>query len=284
MSDAAKEAVRALDEGLASKIDANAYPVTWTNDKTPKLILPDVPVPDNPAGLAAWLTSVLRLDARHPVTGAVHQGLRGAEGHAKISRAEAPSIRFEPAGAVNTARRLLPILSWQLLPTDGEPYGFKDEHARKIAHVLRLLCGISAELTEAQETIGVLGTFLSGAHVVEGHTIYGTGSERYQAAIAIQREEDERTGRPVGPGRYLIDKSTGELVIRVSDLQEAARRHAGSSLPRGWLDGRMQDLSWERRRVDGRAVDGRTGRHSPHARVTVYIGHPPAAGGDEGEE
>ena len=77
-----------------------------------------------------------RLDPVHPVTGAVHQGLRGAEGHVEIRRAGAPSIRFEPAGAINTTRRLMPILAWQLQPTDGEPYGFKDEHARRIAHVL----------------------------------------------------------------------------------------------------------------------------------------------------
>ena len=30
------------------------------------------------------------------------------------------------------------------------------------------------------------------------------------------------------------------------DLAEAARRHTGSSLPRGWLDARMAALGWQR--------------------------------------
>ena len=39
--------------------------------------LPDVPAPDDLAGLRAWLDSVLRLDPAHRVTGVERQGLRG---------------------------------------------------------------------------------------------------------------------------------------------------------------------------------------------------------------
>jgi hypothetical protein len=257
------------------------YEVTFTDGKPPKLVLPDVPQHDDPVALADWTTSVLQLDPRHPVIGAVHEGLRGPEGHVEIRRASAPPIRFEPAASINTARRLLPALAWQLQPTDGEPYGFKDEHARRIAHVLRLLCGASIEVTEAQETAGIIGTYLSSAVPVEKHTTYGTSAQRYEAAVALQRSLDEMTGRPIGPARYLVDADTGELVIRVGDLQAAARAHIGSSLPRGWLDARMQALGWDRRGLDGHAVDGRAGRHSAHARTLIYRGHVPQTGDTE---
>jgi hypothetical protein len=243
-------------------------------------VLPDVPAHDDIAGLCAWLTAVLRLGMEHPVTGAVHQGLRGAEGHVEVRRAGAPSIRFEPAGAIGTSRRMLSTLGWQLQPTDSEPYGFRDEHCRRIAHVLRLLCGAVAEATEVQETAGIVGTFLGGAVAVEEYTVYGTGAQRYEAAMALQRDLDANTGRPLGPPRYLIDSNTGELVIRTSDLQDAARRHVGSSLARGWLDARMDSLGWERHTLDGHALDGRAGRHSHHARSVVYCGHLPTVGGE----
>lgn len=175
---------------------------------------------------------------------------------------------------------MLPAHGWQLQPTDGEPYGFKDEHARRIAHVLRLLCGSTTEATEAQETTAIIGTFLTAAVPVVGHTTYGTGAQRYQAALAPQQPLDDMSGQPTGATRYLIDASTGELVIRVNDLQAAARRHIGSSLPRGWLDARIEAIGWERRGLDGHAIDGREGRHSSHARTLVYRGHPPLIGAE----
>lgn len=258
--------------------DLGAYAVTWTDDKTPKLILPDVPEPDDAAGQAAWLTSVLRLDPRHPVTGARHQGQRGPDGHVVIRRAEAPAIRIEPAELMTSGRRLLGVLPFQLIPTDGEPYGFKDEHARRIAHVTRLLCGIADSLTEAQETTGIVGTFLSDATAIEGHTTYGETGERFAALEALQLPADPVTGRPIRAPHYLIDSQTGELVIRVGDLQTAARRHVGSSLRRGWLDARMDDLGWSRVEVQGYALPGRDGRRTRHLRVLVYRGHLPGGG------
>jgi hypothetical protein len=259
------------------------YEVTWTEGPKPKLVLPDAPAYDDPVGLCAWLTCVLQLDPAHPVTGAVREGLRGPEGHAEIRRAGSRAIRFEPIALVYTARRLRPVLGTQLLPTDGKPYGFTDAHAADVAHVLQLLCGATDNATEAEETAGVVGTFLSSAVPVEGHTTYGTGAQRYEAAIALQSELDETTGRPSRARRYLVDGNTGEMVIRTSDLQAAARDHVGSSLPRGWLDARMENLGWDRCRLEGRAVDGRTGRHSPHARVDVYRGLLQPSG-DEAEQ
>jgi hypothetical protein len=276
--DTAVAASLAALNGNGPPVQFAHYEVTWTDGKPPKLELPDAPAYDDPIGLCAWTTCVLRLDPAHPVTGAVHQGLRGAEGHVEIRRAGAPSIRFEPAGAINTTRRLLPILAWQLQPTDGEPYGFKDEHARRIAHVLRLLCGASAEITEAQETAGIIGTYLSGAVPIEDHTTHGSSAQRYEAALALQRDLDDLSGLPRGPVRYLRDTNTGEMVIRVGDLQAAARSHIGSSLPRGWLDARMRALGWDRCSLDGHAVDGRAGRHSAHARTLIYRGHLPQTG------
>ncbi len=259
----------------AARNGTGAYAVTFTDDKPPKLVLPGVPEHDNPAGLCAWLTCVLRLNPQHPVTGAVRLGVRGPDGHVELQRAGAPDIRFEPIAAIYTPRRLFPMLDSQLAETDGEPYGFKEEHARRIAYVIRLLCGMAGAMTANQETAGIIGTFLSAAVGVESHTTHGTAAQRYEAAQALRRELDDHTGRPVGPARYLIDRDTGALVIRVSDLQAAARSHIGSSLPRGWLDARMAGLVWERLTLEGRAVDGRAGRHSSHARTSAYRGHLP---------
>lgn len=266
----------------AARNGTGSYAVTWTSDKPPKLVLPAVPEHDDPAGLCAWLTSVLRLNPQHPVTGGVRLGVRGPDGHAELQRAGAPDIRFEPNAAIYTPRRLLPMLDSQLAETDGEPYGFKEEHARRVAYVIRLLCGAAGAMTANQEAAGIIGTFLSAAVAVESHTTYGTTAQRYEAAQALRRDLDEHTGRPVGPARYLIDRDTGELGIRVSDLQTAARSHVGSSLPRGWLDARIAGIGWERLTLEGRAESGWTGRYSAHARTLVYRGHLPATGpGDD---
>ena len=64
-------------------------------------------------------------------------------------------------------------------------------------------------------------------------------------------------------------------MIRVSDLRIAARLYTGGSLARGRLDARMDELGWERVRLDGHALEGRAGRAGPHARADVYRGHLP---------
>jgi len=238
-----------------------------TFDTKGKLVLPAVPAHDDLAGLLAWITNVLRLDPQHPATGTTHEGKTGPDGHVHITRAGAPPIRFEPASVVSSSRKFLPTLGWQLAPTDGEPYGFRDEHCRRIAHVLRLSCGTSKAPDAAQEAAAIVGTFLGRAEAVEGFTAYGTSPQRYEAAEAL-RSEDYGS-----PPRFLIDSQTGELCIRISDLQVAAREHVGASLAHGWLHARMEHLGWERVRLDGHRTAGREGRGGPHARCDVFRGH-----------
>jgi hypothetical protein len=248
-----------------------------------KLALPATPAPDDRGGQCAWLTAAFALDPAHPVTGGAREGLRGAAGHVVINRAGAPPLRFEPATHLNQPQRLIEDLSWQMLPSDGAVPAFKGEHCRAVAHVVRMLTDAAQEVTDAQETAGIIGTFLSAAEPVEGLTVYGTTAQRYEAASGLQRDLDAMSGRPIGAPRYLIDADTGELVIRASDLAEAARRHVGSTLPRGWLDARIVNLGWTRAALDGHAVSGREGRQGPHARCNVYRGHPPAGDADDSE-
>jgi hypothetical protein len=254
-------------------------------DEKGKLILPPAPTSADPAALAAWLTEVFGLNRAHPIIAGAHEGLRGANGHVVLTRLDAPPLRFEPASRINTPMRLIEDLTWQRTPTDEPVYALKGEHCRVIAHVVRQLCGASRGMTDAQETTGIVGTFLQIAAAADGaFTTYGTSQQRYEAAQALRRGVDEITGRPLAEPNYLVDENTGELVIAVSELSDAARRHVGSSLPRGWLDARMTNLGWERIRLDGHAQPGREGRSGHHATVNAYRGHLPAADDDHRPE
>lgn len=238
--------------------------VTFTDDRTPKLVLPDVPAHDDMPGLLAWLSAVFQLDPQHPATGAVLQGLRGPDAHVELRRANTRPIRFEPISLVYQSNRFRPALRTHLLPTDGKPYGFKGEHCDTIAHVLLLACGACTAPAAEQEAAAIVGTFIGYAEAVNGYTTYGTTAQRYEAAselVSIDRLP-----------RYLIDANTGEHVIRVSDLQEAGRKHMGSALAHGWLDGRMEALGWARVPLDGHQTAGRTGRTGPHQRCLIYRG------------
>lgn len=266
---AARTAPRTALAAVNGAGQGDPYAVTFTDSKPPKLVLPEVPAPDDLAGQLACITSIFRLDPRHPATGVVHEGKPGPDGHVHITRAGAAPIRFEPASIVNSARKFLPALGWQLQPTDSEPYGFKDEHCRRIAHVLRLACGASKAPDAAQEAAAIVGTFLGRSEAIDGHTGYGTSPQRYEAAEALRRDDYG------SPARYLIDTQTGELCIRVSDLQAAAREHVGASLSHGWLQARMEHLGWDRVRLDGHRSHGREGRGGPHARCDVFRGHLP---------
>lgn len=240
----------------------------------PRLVLPATPAAEDTAGQARWLTAVFNLHPAHPVTGAARQG-RSA-GHVVLRRHDAPPIRFEPASRLNTPARLVEDLEDHKQAYDPETYGLKTEHTRQIVHVVRMLCGAQQGISDQEETASIVGVYLQGAQAVEGHGTYGTGSARYEAAAALQRDLDDR-GLPCTPPRYLVDRDTGELVVRVQDLGDVARRHIGSSIARGWLDARMIDLGWQRVRLDGHALPGREGRSGPHLRVDVFRGHLPAA-------
>jgi hypothetical protein len=242
------------------------YKVTWTEGKTPKLVLPKIPAEDDPAGLCAWLTVVFNLNPAHPVTGGQWQGVRGPDGQIVLRRADAQSLRFEPARAINTPQRLYESFTGRRHPGDRVLYAFKAEHCRQIAHVVEMLCDASAAKTEEQEACEIVGVLMSSALAVEGHAIHGTTAQRYEAAQALRRER----GSDV---RYLIDCDTGEVVIAAADLAEAARRSVGSSIARGWLDARMDGIGWKRITLEGRALPGRSGRSGPHAIIVAYCGH-----------
>ncbi|MDA0179739.1 hypothetical protein OJ997_05500 [Solirubrobacter phytolaccae] len=245
-------------------------------DDKGRMALAPLPGHDNTAGLCAWLTASLALDRSHPITGGRREGVRGPAGHVVLERRGTDPFRFEPAARINTPARLVEDLSWQALPTDSAIPPFKSEHARQIAHAIRMLCGTTEALTDAEETASLVAAFISGAVLVEGMTIYGTAAQRYEATAALQRDMDPVTGFVTGAPRFLLDAETGEYVIRVSDLHEAGRRFIGGSLARGWVDARMQNLGWTRARLQGYALTGREGRRNgPHTRVDVYRGHLP---------
>ncbi len=177
--------------------------------------------------------------------------------------------------------KLIESLTWGSLAEDSAAPSFTAANCRLIAYVVRMLCGAVELLSDAQEAGGIVGTFLSSAIEVEATvTTYGNSAQRYEAAIALRREIDQTYGRPVGPMRYARDANTGELLIAVGDLADAARRHVGSSLERGWLDARMEALHWQRITLDGHVRPGRDGRKGPHARIEVYRGHLPATDGE----
>jgi hypothetical protein len=253
-------------------IDGGGMAVTW--DDKGKMILPPAPAPTDIAGLCTWLTIAFALDPQHPITGGERQGRAGPEGHVELRRAGARSIRFEPMSKIHQPPRLIAELGGWLLDTDGAIPAFRAEHCRAIHHVIRMLCGRGSQLSASDEAAGIVGTFLGAAQAGEGLTTHGTTQQRYEAATALQRSLDEDSGRPIGAMRYLIDASTGELVIRVADLAVAARAHAGTGLAHGWLDGRMDALGWVRVRLSGYSQTGRDGRRTgTHVRCDAYRGH-----------
>ncbi len=255
-----------------SRARFDAYKVQWeegAKGKPAKLIMPGIPNHDDLAGQLAWLTSVLNLDRGHPVTKAVRYGKHGQDGAVELERADALPLRFEPAAVMNTSRRLLPALGWQLLPTDAQPHGFKDEDCRTVAHVVQLAVGVCKAPTAAQDAAGVVSTFISRSTPIHGHSTYGTITEKWPGLNALVKpDRDSR----YGASNYLVDSNTGELAIRVSDLKLAARDHEGSSLPHGWLDYRMEALGWKRVMVEGRQRPGREGLKGPHLAMLFWRG------------
>lgn len=240
-----------------------------------KLKLPAAADRGDVSGHCAWLTSVFALDPEHPIIKGARQGGRGGEGHVALARMDAPTIRFEPASRINTPQKLKEDLTWQTLPTDDATPAFLGEHCNQIAHVIKMLCGVTAAQDAAQETANIIGAYLAVAKVVEGHTSYGSGPDRYAAAAALRREADEDTGKVFGPPRYLVDSNTGELVVPLDELQAVARTYVGGSIARGWLDARLEDLGWQRAVLDGHSVTGGVRRGNAHLRRHVYRGHLP---------
>ena len=276
-----RQRLRAVEESSHTRrngSDPTGKPTYKVTIKDGKLQLPKPPEHGNMPALCAWLTCAFNLDRRHPITRGERQGPPGPQGHVVLRRADAPDIRFEPASRMNTPGKLIETLCWHMLPSDGAIFALKSDHCREVTYVTRMLCGAHESLVAAQEAAAIVGDLMQMAEPVEGATTYGTSGQRYEAAVALRRKVDEMTGRRVGPRRCLIDASTGEFVVAIVDLQEAARHHIGSSLERGWLDSRMAELGWERVRLDGHQLPGRAGRQGPHARVDAYRGLLPSEG------
>ena len=260
--------------GRADGVPAR-YAVGWTEGKTPKPVLPELPPRANLAALLAWATAVLALDPVHPLTGARHLGASGASGVVELDRYDAPLLTFDPAGVIGNGVKLTDALTWQLIDSDGDPFPWSVVQAQRIARVVRRICKSDPTdpvRTLADDAAAAVVTLTHTAELREGCTTYGGSGERYEAARALAPviDDHERVLRP----SYLIDRDTGEIVVRVSDAAHVARRMVGS-LRRGWLDGAMRALGWRRFTLQGYGLPGRAGRRGPHTHCDVYRGHLP---------
>jgi hypothetical protein len=243
-----------------------------------RLTLPAVPKDDTDHdALCQWLSVSFNLDLDYPIVGGDMEG-RGPKANVALYRAGAEPIRFEPVSVISSPQRLNETLNWWMAPTDGTMHKYNAGHCRDIAKVVRMLCRLTGARTDADEILGIIGTFLQSAEMLEGHTVYGTGQQRYEAARALKRKGSDS---PYA-GKYLKDSNTGELIIASADLQSAARRHTGSSLPHGWVDKRIKEIDWKRITLEGYEKAGRSGRRSGgHLRVFAYCGHLPHAGKED---
>jgi hypothetical protein len=262
------DAIRALqDWDRRDRQERDPFEVLWDKKKP---LLPELPADHDLAGLCGWLTSVLHLNRRHPVTRAFHEGVSGPAGHVALARLNAPTIRFEPASKMTSAQRLAETLIFYLQPGDSEPYPWTGVQTIKIARVIWLLCGAWKSSTVRDETEAIVSAFISAALEIRGYT-HGTPPQRYEAAVAL-RPEINGHGQIV-QYRYLLDLDSDEVAIRVGDLTAITRKVIGGSIAYGWLDARMDNLGWRRVRLEGRSIAGREGRREgAHARADIYRG------------
>jgi hypothetical protein len=249
-----------------------------TYDDKGKLIdLPTpIPAPDDGPGQRAWMSAAWPLHPAHPVTRTQQLGNRGPNGHLVVSRRDALAIRFEPITKLNTPTKLIETLSSYLLGIDGRCPAYSGNHCGLISWVLRMLAENDEVISEDEEMLTIIGACLQVAAVaVEDHTTYGmTREQRWDAAAALCRDVDPTTNKWYGPPHYLIDSETGELIIGLRDLEDAARGMR-TSVPHGWVTGRMQSLGWKRIVLDAHEMSGRTGRRGPHRRPVAFRGRPP---------
>lgn len=241
-------------------------------DKRP-YILAELPKPGDSAGLCQWLTLSLGLDPKHHVTRGRRFGTHDTDGSAVLDRADAPALRFAPITRLSTPGKLLEALGAGMSSTDGVAPPLTGEHCPYIFAAVRWLCDCADELTAGERLAAILRTFLAGAEKIDDElTSYATTSaQRYDLARELSPVLNQY-GKPEGSLRYLVDSNTGELVIRVSDLQSAARAAEGSGLRRGELDTLMKEHGWQRIRIDGHKNAGRAGRKGPHALLFAYRG------------
>ena len=290
MSQEARQKLRAAALGQPSTNGGPPAAYACTIDEKGRLQLPPVPDPPEPAELCAWATGVFTLNPKHPIIEGRRLGAWGPDGHVVFKRRGAREIRIEPVSRLTNPTRLREALCGFRERFDDQVHGFKGEHTYVIEHVVRMLCDYTEVKTAADNALAVIGTFLAYAEPAEHDgrlTTRGTSAQRYEAAIALRRATNPSTGRRDGPPRYFTDteidkqtgeiKSTGHLVVAVSDMANAAREHERTTIPRGELEARMEGIGWKRITLDGHEESGRAGRHSPHARIEAYRGRLPNA-------
>ena len=257
--------------------DGSKYAPTWgePDPKTKKkpYLLADMPEQGVSHGLCSWLTLSLAARPNHPIIRGHRFGTHDTDGNVILVRRDAPPLRFAPITRLSTPTKLLESLGSGMTRTDRVAPPLTGEHCPKIFAAVRWLCDISDVESSAQRLGKIVRTLLGGAESAGADfTTYGalTSSERYRLAKALTPLQGNY-GRE-GPDRYLIDSQTGELVMRLSDLQAAARAAEGSSLRRGELETLLGENEWKRITVDGHELPGREGRKGPHATVVAYRG------------
>jgi hypothetical protein len=244
-----------------------------TSDKKGKPLLAELPDGQDREGLLAWLGATLRFAADHPATGVLRTGNSGGAARLEVQRKAAPSVVFEPAATVDVPGRLATALAWSSTVGDGVAPTLSPPQCQMVGWCLRALCDLAATTTADEEAHGVIADLLGAAELVEGHTILGDAQQRYAAVLALRGSSEARYDRPEwDPGRVLVDRETGLVVARLSDLQSAARRVHGGGVPRGFVEGRLAAIGWRRVVLEGHEAPGRAGRAGPRAAAVTMVG------------
>jgi hypothetical protein len=242
-------------------------------DKKGKPLLAALPDGQDREGLLAWLGATLRFAADHPATGVLRTGNSGGAARLEVQRKAAPSVVFEPAATVDVPGRLATALAWSSTVGDGVAPTLSPPQCQMVGWCLRALCDLAATTTADEEAHGVIADLLGAAELVEGHTILGDAQQRYAAVLALRGSSEARYDRPEwDPGRVLVDRETGLVVARLSDLQSAARRVHGGAVPRGFVEGRLAAIGWRRVVLEGHKAPGRAGRAGPRAAAVTMVG------------
>ena len=193
-----KIATSAMQWEPASNGAGRAYDFKNSYDKDGRLKLPDLPDDPPPVVLCAWLTAALELDRNYPITGGRWLGARGPTGHVALDRAgAAKALMIEPASVIVTPMKLLAALTGQRHGNDRPWPPIQGTHCRILSYAIERLCDATAAQDEVEETLGIVGTFLSQAVLAEGHfTTRGLDHEHLRRAGAVKRNMPGGAARP----------------------------------------------------------------------------------------
>ena len=218
-----------------------------------QLKLPDPPPHDDILGNCAWLTAVLHLDPKYPITFGKWYGLRGGRGAIVLEREGTESISIEPASSILNVGRFMEQLMFTRITTDREPYPYTNHHCRTISHVIHRLCDSTNAISERDETMSALLALIADARRVDGFTLYGTTPQRYEMLEALQRDNGKRAHQlEPWERRYAVDTTTGEYVVPADELRAFMRKQFGSAISRGWLEGRLEKVGWKQQHLTAR--------------------------------